>query len=161
MNDWLDICCDCEVRDILHFESHKKMALLLSIYIKAAQLFCLTIYVDSSVSFFCLYLALTLIKHMLMFKIKVDSNVHLSFFIPLSKNLRNEVTAYWMKCTLCWNFHPDFIFYMLIWMLLNFCRRCTQNIKIPCFFFGYFKDTHASCPILLLQLKEVQKKFHR
>ena len=63
-------------------------------YIKTAQLFCLTIYVDSLLTIFWVYLALTLIKHMVMFKIKVDSNVHLSFFIPLSKNLRNEVTAY-------------------------------------------------------------------
>ena len=144
MNDWLDICCDCEITDILHFESHKKLALPLSINIKTAQLFCLRIYADSSLKIVCLYLALTLIKHMLMFKIKADSNVHLSFFIPLFKNLRNEVTAYWMKCTLCWNFHPDFI---------CSCRCCwtfpslhTEH-KNPLLYFGYFKDTRASCPI--------------
>ena len=79
MNDWLDICCDCDITDILHFESHKKLALPLSINIKTAQLFCLRIYADSSLKIVCLYLALTLIKHMLMFKNKVDSNVHLSF----------------------------------------------------------------------------------
>ena len=142
MNDWLDICCDCDITDILHFVSHKKLALHISNYPYIHQ-DCTIILFDNICWFisynFCLYLALTLIKHMLMFKIKVDSNVHLSFFIPLSKNLRNEVTAYWMKCTLCWNFHPDFIFYMLIWMLLNFCRRCTQNIKICCFILGILR----------------------
>ena len=142
MNDWLDICCDCDITDILHLESHKKMALHLSNYpyIHQDRTIILFDNICWFISYnFCLYLALTLINIYVNVQNLSGQQCAFVLFIPLSKNLRNEVTAYWMKCTLCWNFHPDFIFYMLIWMLLNFCRRCTQNIKIPCFILGILR----------------------